>query len=360
MTFETIRVDLENVLLDPNNYRFLDNDKFRPKIADKFHNIPVQEITLNILEKTDSYQIKELVSSILENGFVPIEQIVVRKYEYDKGKYVVVEGNRRIAALKIILRDNHEGVIELDDQKKNSYKSINCTLVSADNMEEATRTIMGIRHIAGTKEWGAYQQAQLIHELINLQGLSTDEVANRLGMTKVETNRRYRAMSALKQMESDEEYGEHTKKEQYRLFHELISQPEVREIFGWNNEISKFTDIAKARLFFELIAPQSENSEPKLLTYADVRKLKFVVGNRRAFETLLDPDKTFREVQLLLEPIAQASSGLDKQIIIDFKAFINQISVDELAGLSEEEAASLNEIADRISDRLEARKRLIN
>ena len=56
----------------------------------------------------------------------------------------------------------------------------------------------------------------------------------------------------------------------YRLFHELVSSPTVREYFSWNHDNFKFEDTEKARLFFDLIQP-IDGAPSKLRTFSDVR-----------------------------------------------------------------------------------------
>jgi hypothetical protein len=78
-TFKSIDIELKNLLLDPNNYRFLDNPTYKRKIKTKFHIKTVQDATLRLLEKGKRYQLPELKKSILTNGYVPMERIIVAR-----------------------------------------------------------------------------------------------------------------------------------------------------------------------------------------------------------------------------------------------------------------------------------------
>ena len=227
-----------------------------------------------------------------------MERIIVVPYEPKPGKFLVVEGNRRVAALKSLIQDNDEGVMELSEEQLASFTKIPCAilLVDKEQRRQAQRVIMGIRHITGPREWGAYQQAQLIQQLHDEEEQEFSSIAEHLGLSTVEVARRYRAMNALKTMERDELYSEKAEPEFYRLLHELVSLPEVRKRFGWDPDADQFTDIDRAREFFELIAPQTkETAEAKLKSYSDVRKLRFIIGNTAAEDVLFDPAKTFAE-----------------------------------------------------------------
>src|SRR5438093_408227 len=105
--FEGEDISVSKLLLDPNNYRFLDRKKFKKKATNRSHEESVQRATLESLEQ--SYQLDELKHSIITNGYVPMERIIVVPYPSRPGYFLVVEGNRRIAALKSILKEEQEG-----------------------------------------------------------------------------------------------------------------------------------------------------------------------------------------------------------------------------------------------------------
>jgi hypothetical protein len=88
---------LANIYLDPNNPRFT---------VSAWHYIPDDQIALDaIQEATRLRLIKEfgvgrLRMNMEVNGFLPIDRVVVR--EFAANQYVVLEGNRRICAAKLI------------------------------------------------------------------------------------------------------------------------------------------------------------------------------------------------------------------------------------------------------------------
>jgi ParB-like chromosome segregation protein Spo0J len=292
--FQAQEVRVDRLLLDPNNYRFLDRRKFKKKAATRFHEETVQTATLESLEQ--AYQLDELKQSILTNGYVPMERIIIVPYKPRTGYYLVVEGNRRVAALKSLLRDRSEGAITLSQKQVLSFSKIPCAVLTGTgtSLKHAERVIMGIRHIAGPKEWGAYQQAILVSELKDDEALEFAQIAEMLGTSSIEASRRYRAIGALKAMEADEHYAKKAEPKFYRLFHEMVSLPDVRERFGWSTETNAFIDTEKARLFFDLISPDGKH-DAKLQTFGDVRKLKFVIGNNKAEDLLFDSSKQYSE-----------------------------------------------------------------
>jgi hypothetical protein len=339
--FEAQDASVSKLLLDPNNYRFLDRKKFKKKAVNRFHEESVQMATLESLEQ--SYQLDELKHSIITNGYVPMERIIVIPYPTKSGFFLVVEGNRRVAALKSILKEEAEGVRELTPTQKSSFSRIPCAVLksSGNSLKHAERIIMGIRHIAGPKEWGAYQQALLVSELKDDEHLEFKDIGETLGITSVEAARRYRAICALKQMEEDELFSKKAEPAFYRLFHELVALPEVRTRFGWSWEKSAFVDMEKARQFFELICGDAKN-DPKVKTYGDVRKLKSVVGHPKAEDSLFDTDEPLSEAIRIGEQGRKSVDAAD--LLSEAKASLAGIGVLQAQKLSAKDIAVVDEL----------------
>lgn len=156
---------------------------------------------------------------------------------------------------------------------------------------------MAIRHVAGIREWGPYQQAKLVVEMFEEHDATLGSVAQKIGISSREVARRYRASKALRQMEEDEEYADFADPRLYVFFHEAVSQPKVRDWLGFNDETYKAENEEAYRLFFELLSPREVGDErlPPKLTSANqqVRQLKDIVGKPHALAVLADPDKTF-------------------------------------------------------------------
>jgi len=346
-------INVANLLLDPNNYRFLDNPSYKKKLRGKYHLPQVQVATLRLLEQDKRYQLTEMKKSILSNGYVPMERIIVAPYEHKRDHCLVVEGNRRVAALKSLLQEHNEGVTELTPTQVASFGRIPCAVLQAEgnDLVHAQRVIMGIRHIAGPREWGAYQQAQLIVELHDLENQDFQSIADHLGISTIEAGRRYRAMRALKEMETDEHYADQATFDHYRLFHELVSLPGVRAYFGWDDDALKFRDKESAREFFELIAPHAEEQSPKVRTYADVRRLKLVVPHPKAVAVLLDPERTLTDAIEVGEALARERAHQGEEIaevMNEISRALSKIDVLAVKKLDKNDIKSIDDIIARL------------
>ncbi|OGW71347.1 MAG: hypothetical protein A2047_00045 [Omnitrophica bacterium GWA2_41_15] len=350
-------IHLNNLLLDPNNYRFFDNPSYKKKIYKKYHVSAVQEATLRLLEQDKRYQLSELKRSILKNGYVPMERVVVVPYEHKKGSYLVIEGNRRIAALKSLLQENKEGVRELSSEQIKTFTTIPSAMLCAskDEIIHAQRVIMGIRHIAGPKEWGAYQQAQLIVELYETEGQDFQSIADHLGVSAVDVSRRYRAMKALKTMEEDELYAGQSRYEYYRLFNELVSLTIVKDYFSWDDSKLKFNDTAKAREFYELIALQAGDRDAKLRTFSDVRNLRLILPHAKATAVLMDPEKTLNDALEIAESLRLEKSRQERpieEIIAEINHSLSKVDVLSLTKLNVKEIGLIEGVINRLKNLL--------
>ena len=120
---------------------------------------PSQQNIQSLLEKAPHLAL-ELVPSLLENGFIDYEPIVVRK---EASHYVVVEGNRRLAAIRHILENKKKYTEESD--RLSDLQSIAALVFprrpSAQRSQEQ-RVYLGVRHLFGFREWSPESKARYL------------------------------------------------------------------------------------------------------------------------------------------------------------------------------------------------------
>lgn len=304
MQINALKISADQLLLDPNNYRFLDIEGYKPVTQrSRFPEKGVQEKAIQTLQTNGSFELGALRDSILSNGFVPFEQIVVEGFDdtQDSPLYVVVEGNRRTAAIKTLLRDHDAGAITIPPDVMVTLQNIPVVEIVGSEAERKRyqKTLMAIRHVAGIREWGAYQQAKLIVEMYDNEEHAFAPVAQRVGISSREVARRYRAYKALQQMEEDDEFGEHAEPRLYSFFHEAVSQPKVRDWLKWSDDSYKSEDANARRVFYELLSPRfvdDKREEPKLQNAnRQVRQLKDIVDKPIPLKILSDPERKFED-----------------------------------------------------------------
>ena len=108
------------LLLDPNNPRLHTHQDDHVDEAE-YHKFEVQRDTIEKM-RDKKFNIDELVRGIEVNGFIPVDHIFVRKY-LDTEYFLVLEGNRRVTAIKTILqkiRKARENGKDINETLRNS------------------------------------------------------------------------------------------------------------------------------------------------------------------------------------------------------------------------------------------------
>jgi hypothetical protein len=300
---ESRKVTPAQLLLDPNNYRFHDLPGYRPVSRGRYPEPGVQERAMQFLRDTKAFDIGALRDSIVSNGFVPFEQIVVEEYDKvdSEQRFLVVEGNRRTAAIKSLLKDHEGGTVDLRPEVLETLEEFTVIEIKGSKAERSNyqKTLMAIRHVAGVRAWGPYQQARLVVEMYDKEGGSFGSVAHRIGINAREVARRYRASKALEQMEQDDEFGEYADPRLYSFFHEAVSQPKVREWLAFSDQTYRAENEDARRIFYELLSPREINgakADAKLQNAnTQVRQLKDIVDKPVPLKILADPERSFEE-----------------------------------------------------------------
>lgn len=348
------------LLLDPNNFRFQDTEGFVYADSKRFAEDSVQQRAGERLRKQES--LLDLKKSIVRNGFLPVERIVVRPYPNgtdpeNATQFVVIEGNRRVAAVKWILDDVAAGV-EVSKQTLATIEKLPCLVAEDAPLFHAA--LMGIRHVSGIKQWGGYQRAKLVTELKDACQLDPAEIAERLGMTAHEVNRRLRAFKAFQQMQQDEDFGGYATPETYPIFHEAVSLPAVRDWLGWHEETGTFQNQESLEQFYELITPRigddDETFPAKITTYSQVRDLRYILPKVDAKKVLLDPHRTLQEAITVANREALSRAWLSE--VSEAITALQNIGIAEMKSIDLQQRKVLEELQAVVRERLQDIDRL--
>ena len=113
-----------------------------------------------LLELVDQpkYDLEELQNSFLEKGFLPGVQPIIVKRSPGTEEFLVLEGNRRTAALTLLQKRGEApfSSIPVDEFVWNA--------ACGKPEEEVIELLLGAVHVAGTKSWGAWQIAVYVHK----------------------------------------------------------------------------------------------------------------------------------------------------------------------------------------------------
>ncbi|MEA2027799.1 MAG: ParB N-terminal domain-containing protein, partial [Campylobacterota bacterium] len=264
---ETIKrsYNLKNLYLDPNNYRFVDNDDYIQVDDTKLLDDRIQKRTRSFIEGNKRENIKDLISSFKTNGFLDVDVIQVR--DLGDNNYLVLEGNRRVATLKA-LQEDYENGLPIGNLDPERFKKVPFEI--HDN--EATGKhliIMGLKHISGNKKWSAINQAKLIYDYLkpywgedNYNEKET-QLCNSLGISKQKlrnSQRAYHLILAYKQSD----YGDQFESEDYSLFIEITKKPTIKEWLEWsdqNYEAKNYNNIQRLFSWISKVDEFSDNDE---------------------------------------------------------------------------------------------------
>jgi len=141
--------------------RSLEFDPRNPRFGGEGANLSQAEIQKLLFNPPHSASL--LLESFVKNGYISYEPLVVRR-EGDN-RYVVIEGNRRLCALRHILQNPQEygsGVVA-------GLQGIPVLVFhekpDASHLRDI-RTYLGVRHLVGYREWPAESKAIFLDENI--------------------------------------------------------------------------------------------------------------------------------------------------------------------------------------------------
>lgn len=352
--FTTITVTLDQLYLDPNNLRFANFNSGRKLVGAEVKDEAVQKTTYDRL-KEDEFQVRALRDSIVELGFLSIDKIVVAKI--DEESYLVVEGNRRVAALKWVLELINEKVVSEEVGK--TFAKIEVNVITSQSDNEINRLkIQGIRHISEIRPWGTYQKAVLIKSMIEGEKLSATEVANAIGYRTQEVNRIYKAYKLLEQMQNDPDYGEFAKPELTIFFYEAVGRNPIKRYLGYNETSFEFENEDTYKLFYKWIIRDPENGFlQKIPSSTNVRDLTKIIANDDALMAFKEDSTTLQSALAIV--IRYASFDWKKEVT-QAAEVLKKIPMDELENFSEDDITLLTNLKEIIEKRLNNYDKIAN
>jgi hypothetical protein len=160
-----ITVDVGMLILDPNNPRLVTDDSNLCPEED-FIGVDLTGQTFARMSggegANDPFRIEQIVSSIRQNGWQPVDFIFVRRITNDD-RYVVLEGNRRITALRKLLQEKG---LDPDLRAKISRIEVMEVMDEGDPaiLKRKISYLLGVRHHGSLRRWSAFAQAKNIYE----------------------------------------------------------------------------------------------------------------------------------------------------------------------------------------------------
>lgn len=179
----------------------------------------------------DAFNAVEVGRSIARYGFFPSEPLIAVN---ENGTYTIVEGNRRLVALKLLAAPKKaeplKEAAEWHELSKAAQSVKTVPVVIAQTREEVA-PIIGYRHISGIQPWDPFAKARFIAGLVD-RNMSMDQVADIVGETRTNVASHYRNHQIIKQASDQFNIDTQKVEDEFGVFTRAMSQVALREYIG--------------------------------------------------------------------------------------------------------------------------------
>lgn len=183
--------------------REIDLDPYNPRLRIDDEGSDQPRLLEIMIER---FNVVEIAESIVSAGYLPIDPMIAYTHE---GRIVIREGNRRLAAIKLLLEPDlaperyRQRWVALSrrvrDEDRARMSSIQVT-VYREKDDPALRAYIGFRHVTGVMQWPALEKASFIAELAD-SGWTYADVAARLGSYPAHVKRHYVAYKLVREVD---------------------------------------------------------------------------------------------------------------------------------------------------------------
>lgn len=246
--------------------------------------------------------VAEVAMSISENGFFEEEPLFAIPAPPEKGeeRFFVVEGNRRLTAVKLLTDENLRTFVRATDLPtitKADRDELAELPVSIYKSREDLWEYFGFRHVNGPKEWDSLSKAAYIARVRRDYGIPLEDIARKIGDQNSTVERIYRGYVLLEQAEKMTKFNREDRIRNRFSFSHLYtaaSYDEVREFLGVSADTSLDSNPVQRRnlpqleeLMIWLFGSKELERPPVVQTQApDLGRLRQVIGNKQALSAL--------------------------------------------------------------------------
>jgi AAA15 family ATPase/GTPase len=304
--------NIKNLFLDPNNYRFVDDKEYKKISDENVIDERVQLRTRSFIEGDKIEKIKDLIDSFKANGFLKVD--IIQAKDLGNNNYLVIEGNRRVAALKY-----------LQEQYKRGFKigKLDAQIFSSVPFEIHDRTetdnhliVMGLKHISGNKKWATINQAQLIYDYLkpfeNDRELYFEkelELCNSLAITKQKIRTSQRTYNLIL-VYKNSDFGDQFESNMYSMFEEIVKRPTIKDWIDWDDKIYKAMNYTNLERLFswmsyfeetteedEDLSDEEKNRDPIITKAFEIRDLGSIINDNHALAILEEKKSVAKALQ---------------------------------------------------------------
>lgn len=291
-------VNVSDLFLDPLN----------PRLAD-FDHTGTQASILKVL--TADFNLQPLMDSMYRSGFFWEEPLVVVKEPLSEKNgskgLIVIEGNRRLAALKTI-QSNPDLYPDREMRERLSVVPV----IERDDRKE-TLAFVGFRHITGILPWEAAAKAQYAHNLVK-GGWILNDISQLIGDKTKDIKRWVRTQSLI---EWAEQIGlQQSDAEKKFYFSYLLTSTDAPGTKRWlkldtdekSGLVTRLNDEKFKKLWIWLYGSKSAERSPVIPESRAIHKLNRIIADPKAIKEL---ERTNNLERALIETKDPAEYVLD-------------------------------------------------
>lgn len=258
--------------------------------------------------------ILELMKSIAETGYSNAEPLLV-VYDENDNKYTVVEGNRRLTALKLLKSP------ELAKVRKDSVREIvaeakfipeEVPVIIYDKREDIL-DYLGYRHITGVKDWGPLEKARYLEQLYYIhngeqnKGTIYSKLAKMIGSKVNYVYKLHQALKLYDKANDEAYYGAEISEEQisFSLITTALGYNEIVDFLGLNDSQNDILENLNEKNYEKLFLWLFDKKSQKVFDSRQISSLAEIVAKPVALAKL-ENGSSIEEAVLYTEAPAKA------------------------------------------------------
>lgn len=319
------RFKTRDLLLDPENPRLVEFGLGRnPKQFD---------ITKALWERM---AVNEVAMSIAWNGYFEHEPLFIEKHA--NGNQYVIEGNRRLAAVKLLLDADLRSKVgatdlpnidQIDPRRRAQLENLPGLITTRKDLWR----YIGFKHVNGPARWGALAKAQYVSKIHNEYRVPLDKIAQQIGDYNSTIERQYYGLMVVEQAERAGVFNRNNvnRKKGFEFSHiyEGLSRDGIQHFLGLARDSrTKQNPVpaVKVKQLGEVLewiyGNRAKNIEPKMGTQAkDLETLSAVLLSKDGVRALrsglslsLARDASLGDTQLFKQSLGGAKRHLQDAI----------------------------------------------
>ena len=348
-----IEVDIQNLKLDHIN----------PRLPERLKGANDKDVLNWML--SDATLI-DLMASISENGFFSGEPIIVIP---DNQNYIVIEGNRRLAAIKLLANPDlatisPKAVESLSNDAKAKNNIPEKLWVYIVNERREVENYLAFRHVTGVKQWPVISKARYLNHLYQQRPIKTisvyKDLAKEIGSKTPYVRRLLTGYKVFEIIQSRKYYNIPDLDEEnfdLSLITDAITMhAAIAEFMGIDMESEMpFENLSLERLkeVTEWLYQKLSNGKTRIGDNRNLRVLNKVIQNNEARESFISGEKNLKEA-------AELTDLADENIRLYLtKALQNLVEAQKIVHRSSNPDKSDKKVADEIIDSAELISRTI-